>query len=308
MSAEEVVAVPLNEMEPSKLMLTNVHTRTWNYKDKESGDMCSGSCPEAEVCYENPQQKFCFSLQNVRTITGIQTSVQYKSLFMSIALDEEQSAMAKAKFDPRMRELIFAERFNLMKGDPNLRDLKDPSEIKYSYNPLVTPGKPKNDGSEDFYQDSITVTVPSKKDKKQVVIDSNACTVETADSKPYAWAAVTGGMLKEVVIEVRRVKYDKKIKLCLEARLIVPDQVARSKITTKRKLDQSKEDEDKTDKAAKKVKGKDTKDAKPAAKPMQSRNKTPVSAFAGKLKQVTKDAVQEKDAEDEGDKSDKDAD
>ncbi len=285
--AEEnvVVAVDVDDLDPEKIMISPVMTKSWSYKHKETGEPCKGSYPYVHVYYEKPKQQFVPQIKNVRT-NGIQTSSKYQSLFLSANLTEEQSKMMRSKIDDRIAELLFDVRKDLLKGYSNLSKITKPADVSFIMAPFVKDGQPKPDDSGDKYDDQITTTVPSKKVNKQVVVNSDVCTIEDINGKPYSWAGINGN-LAELAIGVLMIKYDEQIKYVTEARVITPTEPSRAKVVTKRKLDQAKESKVQAKKQAPGA-------AKPAGKQMQSRTKTEtkpaVSAFNNKLKPVEAEA------------------
>jgi hypothetical protein len=288
-----VIATDLSEIDPQKIMLSPVMTYKWSYKNKETNEMCNGSYPYVHVYYEKPKQTLCVLMTDVRTNNGIQTATKYPSLFMSNSLTEEQSKMLREKIDDRIAELLFEVRQQFLKGYPSLSKLKQPSDLGLLMRPLVTEGQLKGDGSDDKYNDQITTTVPSKKQNKQVVVNTDACTIEDINGKPYAWAGMGATTLKEMAFSISKICYNDQIKYTTEARIIVPTETSREKVTTKRKLELTKElKESKAKKQATASK------AKPNAKVMQSRTKPAVSAFNSKLnKPIDENSVEEEQHE-----------
>jgi hypothetical protein len=277
---EEIVAVDIEEFDPEKMQISAVQTKKWSYKN-DQGVQCNGSYPWVEVWYEKPKQAICVLLNDVRTNNGIQTSTKYNMLFMSMNLTDEQSTALKEKIDNRIAELLFSVKKEFLKGCPTLAQMKKPSDLAILMRPVVQAGQPKDDGTEDCYNDQITVSVPSKKENKQVVVNKEVCTISDINGKPYAWAGISG-QLKEMAFGITMIKYDEQIKINTEARIITPADAAKAKVTTKRKLEQDKETKVQNKK-------KPVPDAKPKGtkgSKMQSRAKPAVSAFNSKLKTV----------------------
>jgi hypothetical protein len=233
-------------------------------------------------------------MEDVRINSGIQTSAKYPNLMLlSGSLTEEQSKLLREKIEDRIAELLFEVRHQFLKGYGGISKLKQPSDLLILMRSLVTEGQPKGDGTDDKYNDQITTTVPSKKQNKQVVVNTDVCTIEDINGKPYAWAGMGATTLKEMAFSINKISYSEQIKYATEARIIVPSETSREKVTTKRKLELTKElKENKAKKqATAATKG------KPAAKVMQSRTKPAVSAFNSKLnKPVDETSVEEETA------------
>jgi hypothetical protein len=276
-TTEEVIAIDLEDLDSEKIMISPVMTKKWSYKHKETGEMCTGSYPYVLIYYEKQKQGLFVTFNDIRTNNGIQTSAKYSSLFLSCNLTEEQSAMAKKKIDDRVAELLCEVRQQFLKGHSNLGKIKQPSDVSFLMRPFVQDGQLKGDGSEDKYNDQITTTVPSKKVNKQVVVNEDVCTIEDTNGKPYAWAAIGGQSLSSLTLGIVSVKMDEVIKYTTEARIIVPTETSRAKVTTKRKLEQAKELKENQAKKKQTV-------AKPGKPQMQSKTKPAVSAFNSKLK------------------------
>ncbi len=289
-----VIATELSEIDPQKIFLSSVMTHKWSYKSKETGEMCNSSYPYVHVFYEKPKQTLCILMNDVRINSGIQTSVKYPNLMlMSASLTDEQSKMLQEKIESRIAELLFEVRHQFLKGYQTISKLKQPSDLGILMRSLVTEGQLKGDGTDDKYNDQITTTVPSKKQNKQVVVNTDVCTIEDINGKPYAWAGMGATTLKEFAFSIAKISYSEQIKYATEARIIVPSETSREKVTTKRKLELTKElKENKAKKQATNSK------VKPAAKVMQSRTKPAVSAFNSKLnKPLDENVVEEEQPE-----------
>jgi hypothetical protein len=234
----ECLAVNIDEVQTKKLTMSGVLKKVWNWR--EDGAVKSRTQIYAEVYYAKPKNKFTFTLNDVRTINGIQTSQKFKSGFMSLNLSPEQSAHVRKQVDDCIFQLCFDNRVEMMKKG---NKITHPSEMRMMFAGIVKDGDEKNDGSGERWQDQITCTVPTKRKGQQVVVDENVCVVEDLDGKPYSWTGLDQKTLKEVAIEIDRVVFGKEITVRGVYRLVVPDCKTVPRVMTKRKLQQRQESE-----------------------------------------------------------------
>jgi hypothetical protein len=230
----ETMAVELADIDRTKLILSDKLTKKWSWM--QDGKMNSGSRDYAEVYYGNTGEKLVIILNDLRTPMGIQTSVKYKTGFMSFKLTTEQSTEIRQKIDEQLFKLVFDKRVSHMKGKG--ARIQHPSEMRMMFQGLVKDGDPKAEGSAECWPDQITCTVPTKKKGQQVVLDENVCVVEDLDGKPYSWMALDGKLMKEVAIEISEIRIDKEICVKTKIRLLVPDAKTIPRVMTKRKLQQ----------------------------------------------------------------------
>lgn len=234
----EVIAIPIQELDPHKFMFSAKKERTWNFKDKKTGNNRSGKQIYAEVYYEKPGQKLCFMMEDLRSFSGIQTTDSFKRGFMSINLKGDRSGQLYNAVDKPIFSLCYENRHLFM---PDIaHTIVSPEMLMLLYKGVVSKGKKKKD-SDEFWDDSLTCNVPMKKKGQQVVVDDNLCQVEDMDGRPYAWSSLDGKTLKEVAVEVDKVTFDSgknTVRVNCTYRLIVPDEKARPKVTTRRRLEQ----------------------------------------------------------------------
>lgn len=233
----EVISIPLNELDPSKFMFSEKKSNSWNFKDKKTGKQRTGSKTYVELYYDKPGQKLSFVLNDVKSFNGIQTTDNFKRGFMSVNLKKEKSEQVRAFVDTPVFNLAFQYRNDLIKGG---NKINAPAEMRIIYDGVVVEGKDKPDGSGEKWDDQLTCTVPMKKKGQQPIVDDNLCTVEDLEGRPYAWSAIEGKNLKEVAVEVDKVVFADKIRIQGTYRLIVPEDKAAAKVTTKRRLEQKK--------------------------------------------------------------------
>ena len=112
-----------------------------------------------------------------------------------------------------------------------------PEMMRIIYEGVCVDGKLKNEKNpeEGAWDDTITGNLAMKKKGQQSVLDDNLCQIEDLDGKPYAWTALDGKNLKEVVFEVDKIVFGDQIRVHLNYRLIVPEEKAVPKVTTKRR-------------------------------------------------------------------------
>lgn len=228
----ESMGVDLTDFDPSKLILSERKTKSWQWM--QEGKMNKGSRDFCEVYYGEPGNKLVLILNDVKTPMGIQISLRYGSGFMSCKLSPEQSDEISKKIDDCIFKEVFAKRLDLVKGKGS--KIQHPSEMKMMFQGLVKEGDDKSDGSGSKWPDQITCTVPTKKKGQQVVVDENICVVEDLKSKPYSWMALDGQTLKEWAIEIDQIKLDKEISIKGRVRLVVPNTETIPRVMTKRKL------------------------------------------------------------------------
>jgi len=226
----EVVAIPITELEPSKFMFSEKKSRTWSFVD-DKGKPRAGSETYVEVYYDQPGQKLCFLMEDLKSFNGVQTGKNAKKGFMSLTLKADKSEQLKKYLETPIFHLSFQNRAALIKDHAKITQ---PAEMRIIFNGIITPGAEKPDGT-GVWDDQMTCTVPMKKKGQQAVVDENLCTVEDLGGRPYAWSALDGKNLKEVCIEVEKVIYGPKIRIQGVYRLIVPEDMARAKVTTARR-------------------------------------------------------------------------
>jgi hypothetical protein len=227
---EEQMAVELEEIESTKIHLSNKKSKTWQWK--EDGVLTSRSQTFAEVYYGDGTNKFNFTLENLRTINGIQTKEKHKSGWMSVNLKAEQSAEIRTKVDDPMFQAAFNSRKKMMKKG---NKITHPSEMRMMFQGIVKDGAEKQDGSGQCWEDQVTCTIPLKRKAKQLVLDENECVVEDLDGRPYPWTGIDGKRIREAVIEIERMVFGAEITVRAVYRLIVVDEKARPRVITKRK-------------------------------------------------------------------------
>lgn len=185
-----------NEFDENQLKITNI------WED-------DGKTPEADVHYGD--SKFCFTLNNVRTL-GIEAASRKdgsRVLWLRLCLEEDHQAFLR-KFDAHMEMLLFENRRQLLKHDRNLDNIQSPADTKFCYLPLASANK------------QLNVHVSSLRDNEELVVDTFNCRITNIESKLCDWKLVKRGFLKEVVVEVKKVFYKGTLKFNLQARLIVP--------------------------------------------------------------------------------------
>jgi len=230
----EVVAVPLDQLDKSKFMFSEKKTKSWNFTDKKTGKQRVGAQTYTEVYYEKPGQKLCFLLEDVRSFNGVQTTDSFKRGFMSVNLKSEKSQLVRQYVDTPIFQLSFQHRASLIKGGTKIQN---PSEMRIIYEGIVKTGEEKKDGTGECWDDQLTCNVPMKKKGQQAIVDDNMCTVEDLDGRLYAWSALDGKNLKEVAVEVDKVVFGDKIRINGVYRLIVPEEMARAKVTSRRRME-----------------------------------------------------------------------
>lgn len=233
----EIIAVPINELEPEKFFFSEKKTKTWNFKDQQ-GKQQSGSQTYVELYYEKPGQKLCFLLENVRTYNGIQTTSNVKRGFMSVNLKDDHVKLLRQYVEQPVFQLSYANREVLLPGG---KKIKHPAEMKIIFEGIIKEGKEKKDNPDEKWDDQLTCNVPMRKKGQQPVVDDNLCTVEDLDGRDYAWTAIESKTLKEVAVEVEKVVFKKgAIRIHGTYRMIVPEDQAKPKVTSKRRLQQRK--------------------------------------------------------------------
>jgi hypothetical protein len=233
------VAIALEDLDPNKIILSELKhtTRTW----KEKNELKSRSSAYCNVYYGTEGVNLVVVMKDLRTNSGIQVSKLYNSLFMSVNLDTDQSKALSHKLDGPVTEQLFTKRFEVF---PNkARAIASASMMGAFYKGIVTAGKEKAergvDGETEFWQDQITASVPMKKVANQTTINPALCPVEDMQGNPYAWTALDRTRFAETVIEIERINFtaDACKAMCRYRLLVTPEQAA-GRITTKRKLEQ----------------------------------------------------------------------
>jgi hypothetical protein len=230
----DIVAMPIQDLEAEKFMFSEKKIKSWDFKNKKTGKQMKGAQPYVECYYEKPGQKLCFTIENVKSYNGVQTGENLKRGFMSVNLTEDMSKSVKKFVDSVIFQLCFNHRAELVK---NGKKITSPAEMRIIYSGCVTEGKDKEDGTGECWQDQLTANVPMKRKGQQSVVDDNLCVIEDLDSKPYAWSALDGVNLREVAVEVEKVTFAEVIRVNMLYRLITPDEKAKPRVTTKRRLE-----------------------------------------------------------------------
>jgi hypothetical protein len=233
MSVEEQLAVPIQELRKDQFKLSDKKVKSWNWTDKE-GKAHIGSQEFVEVYYGKKQSPLTFSISDVRTINGIQTSNDNKRGFMSVNLKEDQSSEIRKMLDDNLFDMVFENRKELLKHG---HKISHPSEIRLMFQGFVKDGDEKHDGTGGRYNDQITCTVPMKRKGQQIIVDDNVCIVEDLDGKPYNWMGLDRQKLKDIVIEVEKIIFGKDISVRGTIRLVVPESKSRPRVVTKRQVD-----------------------------------------------------------------------
>jgi hypothetical protein len=238
--AGKVVQVPsVQDLNGSLVALTPKKTLEYNFGD------AMNRISFTEAFYNDPSgtRKLAFALTDVKSYKGIQLSKQSKkpSGYIMLSLTPEQSALIREKVDEVIFENIFTHRVTLIKDG---RNIQDKLEIRRMYKGLVKPGDEKPDAPGTYWQDSVILGVPMKKDGPQVVVDSTLCEVTDMCGTDYGWSAMGGKMLDEVCVEIDRIRLDDTaFKLKATCRYIVVKDKAEPKFTSKRRLNTMQGDE-----------------------------------------------------------------
>ena len=247
--AQQMVALPVTELQPSQFMFSPKQTKSWDFLDKSKNKRMTGSHDFVELWYKEQGEKLAFVLENVKTTSGIQTTDRFNRGFMSINLEPAVSALVRKHVDDIVFAMVFQHREDLLKNGRKINQL---AEIKFLYKGVVQDGKEKvdkdtkvaikgQDGKPAYWSDSITGDIAFKKGKNGPVVDENVCQIVDLNDRPYAWSSLSGKVLREVVVEVDKVVFgaDSKIKVHCTYRCIVPNEVGSggAKYTTKRRLE-----------------------------------------------------------------------
>jgi len=230
----KVVAVALNEIDPTQVMFSEKKVNSWDFVDKKTGKKTSGSKNFVEVFYGTPGNKFAFVVENVKSFSGIQTGNNIKKGFMSISLTKEQSAAVRKSVCDVLFQLAFKHREQLYK---NHKKVPTPEVLRALYDGVVKDGAEKKDKSGN-YDDTSTGDIGMKVNKGQPMVDLEQCEIVDMDGSPYSWSALDGKKLSEVVFEVQEVSFTDRVKVKLVYRCIVPNEKAAVKYVTKRRLEQ----------------------------------------------------------------------
>lgn len=231
-----VEPIPYQQLDQSKFILGKKELNSWNFVDKKTNKRRTGSQTYCNVYYEKPGQKLLFLLEDCKSFSGIQTGDNMKRGFMSLNLKKEISEAVRKAVDTPLFNLAFVNRKEFMK---NGAKIKEPAEMRIIFDGVVVDGKPKSEGSSEYWDDCLTANVPLKRKNQQPVLDDNICTIEDLDGVAYAWTALDGKKLKEVAIEIEKMTFDdKKIRVHCLYRLIVPEEKSAPKVLTKRRLAQ----------------------------------------------------------------------
>lgn len=240
------IALPISELQPSKFMLSKKETKKWDFFNKQQNKQMIGSHDWVEVYYDTPGQKLAFVVENVKTMTGVQTGNNFKKGFMSVTLTPEQSAAIRAAVDAPIFQLVWQNREDLYKKG---RKMTQPLEMKFAFKGVVQDGKEKKDKDGNFqkgpdgkvqvWQDSITGNIAMKKKNNQVVVDENVCQIVDLTDRPYAWTGLAGKKIREIVFEVDRVVFAESVVVHIDIKCVVPDEVGTggTRYLTKRRLE-----------------------------------------------------------------------
>jgi hypothetical protein len=241
MSATEIVALPLKELEPTKFMFSEKKTKSWDFMDQKTKTKRNGSKTITHLYYGTPGSKLCFVLNNVKSYQGIQTPESFKKGYIQFTLSKEQSQELKTYLENPVFSLCYQHKNTLIKGG---NKIQAPAEMRIIYSGIIKDGKEKSEGSGEYWPDQISLDVPMKKKGQQVTVDDNLCTIEDADNTPYSWSALDGKNIAEVVVQVEEVSFGTaagdKIRMKGVVKLISVDDKAAPKITTKRRMEQKK--------------------------------------------------------------------
>jgi hypothetical protein len=230
-----IVAVPLEEVDTKSITITEEIKKTWSWKDTD-GKKNTRTVSLVEVGYDG--KPFSFEMSKVRSNQGVQISTKFGSIFMSLNLTDEQSQLITEKIDNPLRNLLFKKRSVLFKQGDKMTHVSE----MIMFTGLVKKGDPKNDGTGKNWPDQLTITVPSKKERGQPVIDSSVVSVEDIDGNALPFNAVEKD-IEEVIIEVMKIDLGKDFTVRGRFRLIVSSGKAAVKVVSKRKLGSSASDD-----------------------------------------------------------------
>lgn len=248
MSASElspIVVEELKDLDPSKILISGKKTRTFNYKDKNTGQTVPGSQSYVEVYYGENGNKLQFQMSDIISYKGIENGSQKKA-YMRFSLQDEVSNLIKEKIHKPLIEQLFRNRKALIPKDK----YPDQSFLEFNFKGLVSIGDTKDEKTGEKWNDSLTANVMMKKHKGQWTVDDNVCQVEDLDGKTYSWTALGGKKLSEVIVEVDKMRLEKKwcYSCAVIVRGIVPEEKAIPKVISKRRrLMQMKAAEEKID-------------------------------------------------------------
>lgn len=234
----QVVESPsCDDIKQTEILISSRKTKVWKWQ--EEGESKSRTQVYVDVYYGKPENPFVFTVEDVSTYQGIKVSGKSQTAYMSINLPSDISNKIKTVVDNAMFNKCYAKRADLFaKGNK----ITQQSEMKIMYQGLIRDGDEKKDKDGNVtggnWPDQLTCTVPTKKKANQVIIDEQQCTIEDLDGKPYSWMALDGKKLKEVVIQVDRIVFDKDICVRGKYRLIVVNDKTAPRFMTKRRLEQ----------------------------------------------------------------------
>jgi hypothetical protein len=239
----ETMALTADEIDPTKIILSERKTKVWNWR--EGNELKSRSQHFAEVYYGEPGQKLVLLVKDART-NGIKTSAKFKSAFMSLNLSDEQSNTLKTNVDNVILMKAYNNRHSLMPSKANV--INDPAVMKVLYNGIVKAGRPKDEpgpnGETEYWQDQITASVPTKRRSKEIAVDDSLCLVEDLDGRPFDWNQIERMVLPEVAVEVEQLVFSADaVKAKCRYRLLVTPEKATASITTRRRLEQKEDAE-----------------------------------------------------------------
>jgi hypothetical protein len=241
MSEVKVEVAPLlTELDPKLFSISEKKKKSWNFKNKE-GKQQTGSKDFVELYYGKPPNRLSFIINDVKSFNGIQTSSSnMKKAFMSLPVKEDLHKDIVKHLDTPVCNLLFQHKQKLLKQASKIHDMGGMSVI---YEGIITPGKPKAEGSEEKWGDQLTGNVYMKKKNQQWTVDDNQCTVEDLNGKTYSWTNLDNKLLKEACLEVESIVLGDKIKINFVYKSLVPEGEDRPKTVSRRKMDQMKEQE-----------------------------------------------------------------
>ena len=241
----EEITPNAEDVNGSMMRFSNEKKNEWQYKDN-NGTPCTRTQRYFEVYTSNSDQdkKFCFTLCDVKTINGIQTSTKFAkgSALISVNLTKEQSAMVRNNVNQPIYDLVYKNRVAVFKNKSKTDQMTHPSLMQALFMGIVKNGEDKNDGSGTQWNDQITASVPFKKKSSEIIVNENLCRVEDIEGNVFPWSNLDKQKIKEIVFEIDRVTAsDTEAKVRCNCRLIVVDAKSAPKIMTKRKLEDSKQ-------------------------------------------------------------------
>ena len=166
---------------------------------------------EAEVWYQTCGHKLTFSLENVKTKSGIQPTDAMFWGSMTVQLTPEQSALVQKHVDDIIFLMAYANR------EPMMRQhgwhIEKPYDLRLLYRGLVQEGVEKLDdldGKPQLEPDCITGNVAMRLSRKhRLKANKRECRVEDLLGRPFRSCDLRGKMLRKVVVQVDKVVFFK---------------------------------------------------------------------------------------------------